>query len=189
MIKSLNTIRRGIASQNGASSCLLNKKKNFEGYPCLTMPAKISWFFQPIPVFVNNLAQNSTRFSLSNEPFLLINHVFSFFCVHANNILSTPLYLQNHYAKNLWACFSFFPKQQAWPYVFTRIFGKSKFSTKNRNHVGVCSNKQVLEIQVIPLRGNHAPRKPKKKHTMKWPQKRSFICMNNEKSLCILAWK
>jgi hypothetical protein len=30
---------------------------------------------------------------------------------------------------------------------------------------------------------------PKKKHTMKWPQKRSFICMNNEKSLCILAWK
>lgn len=46
---------------------------------CLIMPAKISWFFQPIPVFVDNLAQNSTRFSLSNEPFLLINHVFSFF--------------------------------------------------------------------------------------------------------------
>jgi acyl-CoA thioesterase len=28
-----------------------------------------------------------------------------------------------------------------------------------------------------------------KKNTMKWLQKRSFICMNNEKSLCILAWK
>jgi hypothetical protein len=56
-----------------------SKRKKIEGYPCLIMPAKISWFFQPIPVFVGNLAQNSTRFSLSNEPFLLINHVFSFF--------------------------------------------------------------------------------------------------------------
>ena len=113
------------------------KKKKFEGYPCLTMLAKISWFFQPILVFVDNLAQNSTRFSLSNEPFLLINHVFSFFfCVHANNILSTPLYLQNHCAKNLWACFPFFSKNHA--------------CFQNRNHIGVCSNKQVLEIQVIP---------------------------------------
>jgi hypothetical protein len=47
----------------------------------LITPAKISWFFQPIPVFVGNLAQNSTRFSLSNEPFLLIKScVFFFLC-------------------------------------------------------------------------------------------------------------
>ena len=120
------------------------KKKKFEGYPCLTMPANISWFFQPIPVFVDNLAQNSTRFSLSNEPFLLINHVFSFFCVHANNILSTPLYLQNHYAKNLWACFSFFPKQQA-TLCFHKDFWEINVLIQNKNQIGVCSNKQVLE--------------------------------------------
>ena len=77
---------------------LLKKKK--KSYPCLIMPAKISWFFQPIPVFVGNLAQNSTRFSLSNEPFLLIKSCVFFLCVHANNILSTPLYLQNHRTKN-----------------------------------------------------------------------------------------
>ena len=65
-------------AERRASSCPAQKEK-IEGYPCLIMPAKISWFFQPIPVFVGNLAQNSTRFSLSNEPFLLINHVFSFF--------------------------------------------------------------------------------------------------------------
>jgi len=90
---------------------------------------KISWFFQPIPVFVGNLAQNSTRFFLSNEPFLLIKSCVFFFCAHANNILSTPLYLQNHCAKNLWVCFPFFPR----PHVFTRIFGNSKFSTKQKS--------------------------------------------------------
>jgi hypothetical protein len=58
-----------------------SKRKKIEGYPCLTRPAKISWFFQPIPVFVGNLAQNSTRFSLSNEPFLWIKAcVFFFVC-------------------------------------------------------------------------------------------------------------
>ena len=93
----------------------------------LIMLAKISWFFQPIPVFVGNLAQNSTRFSLSNEPFLLIKSRVFFFCVHANNILSTPLYLQNHCGKNLWACFPFLPKLCMFS---QRIFGKSKFSTR-----------------------------------------------------------
>jgi hypothetical protein len=39
------------------------------------------------------LAQNSTSFSLSNEPFLWINACVFFLCVHANNTLSTPLYL------------------------------------------------------------------------------------------------
>jgi hypothetical protein len=29
----------------------------------------------------------------------------------------------------------------------------------------------------------------KKNNTMKWLQKLSFGCMNNDKSLCILAWK
>jgi len=62
-----------------ASQFLPCSKKKKKSYPCLIMPAKISWFFQHIPVFVGNLAQNSTRFSLSNEPFLLIKHVFSFF--------------------------------------------------------------------------------------------------------------
>jgi hypothetical protein len=32
------------------------------------MPAKLlDFLFQPVPVFCGNLAQNSTRFSLSNE--------------------------------------------------------------------------------------------------------------------------
>jgi hypothetical protein len=122
MVKSLNTIRRGIAPQNDEPVLVLS-------YPCLIMPAKISWFFQPIPFFVGNLAQNSTRFSLSNEPFLLIKSCVFFFCVHANNIMSTPLYLQNQRTK-FFGVFPFFPKQQAWPHVFTRIFGKSKCSTK-----------------------------------------------------------
>jgi len=37
MIKSLNTNRRGIAPQKGASSCSAKKKKR--SYPCLIMPA------------------------------------------------------------------------------------------------------------------------------------------------------
>jgi hypothetical protein len=42
MGKSLNTIRRGIAPQNGEPVLVLLKKKKIEGYPCLIMPAKIS---------------------------------------------------------------------------------------------------------------------------------------------------
>jgi hypothetical protein len=42
-------------------------------YLCSIMPAKLlDFLFQPVPVFIGNLAQNSTRLSLSNEPFLLI---------------------------------------------------------------------------------------------------------------------
>jgi len=121
-----------------ASYCPAQKKKKKKSYPCLIMPAKISCFFQHIPVFVGNLAQNSTRFSQSNEPFLLIKSCVFFFCAHVNNILSTPLYLQNHCTKNSLLFFPFF-QNQAYPHVFTRIFGKSKFSTKSRNHVDVCS--------------------------------------------------
>jgi hypothetical protein len=45
MVKSLNTIRRGIAPQNGKPVlALLKKKKKIKkkSYPCLIMPAKIS---------------------------------------------------------------------------------------------------------------------------------------------------
>jgi len=83
MVKSLNTIqhfcksfcgkadRRGIAPplQNGARSGSV-KKNN---YLCSIMPAKpLDFLFQLVPIFVGNLAQNSTRLFLSNELLLLI---------------------------------------------------------------------------------------------------------------------
>jgi hypothetical protein len=90
IVKSLNTIRRGIAPplQNGVCSC--SAKKN---YLCSIMPAKLLFLFQPVPVFVGNLAQNSTRLSLSNEPMLLIRSCLynmpSFLLLfHTNNTLS-----------------------------------------------------------------------------------------------------
>jgi len=51
------------------------------------------FLFQPVPVFVGNLAQNSTRLSLSNEPMLLIRSCLynmpSFLLLfHTNNTLS-----------------------------------------------------------------------------------------------------
>jgi hypothetical protein len=42
-----------------------SKKKN-----ALSCLQKFLDFFQPIQIFVGNLAQNTTRLSLSNEPFL-----------------------------------------------------------------------------------------------------------------------
>jgi hypothetical protein len=36
------------------------------------MPTKLDFLFQPVPVFGGNLAQNSTRLSLSNELLWLI---------------------------------------------------------------------------------------------------------------------
>jgi hypothetical protein len=58
------------------------------------MPAKLlDFLFQPVPVFVGNLAQNSTRLSLSNEPLLLIrscvyNMPLFLLLFNANNTLS-----------------------------------------------------------------------------------------------------
>jgi hypothetical protein len=62
-------------------------------YLCSIMPAKLLFLFQPVPVFVGNLAQNSTRLSLSNEPILLIRSCLynmpSFLLLfHTNNTLS-----------------------------------------------------------------------------------------------------
>jgi len=106
-------------------------------------------FFQPIPIFVGNLAQNSTRFSLSNEPFLLIKHVFSFFVfMQITYWAHLCTYKPSH--QESFGVFPFFPKQQAWPHVFIRIFGKSKFSTKTEIILVFVRNKWVLKIQVIP---------------------------------------
>jgi len=63
-------------------------------YLYLIMPAKLlDFLFQPVPVFVGNLAQNSTRLSLSNEPLLLIrscvyNMPLFLLLFNANNTLS-----------------------------------------------------------------------------------------------------
>ena len=62
--------RRGIAPSvhSGAYSCFEKKKKP----PQFDHACKTSWFlFQPVPIFVGNLAHNFIRLSLSNEPFLL----------------------------------------------------------------------------------------------------------------------
>jgi len=73
-----------------------------------------------------------------------------------------------------------FPLSSKTMHVFTRIFGKSKFSKKTeimlvfvkskfskktKIMLVFVRNKRVLEIQVIPYRCNHTPRKPKKKKT------------------------
>ena len=60
--------RRGIAPpvHNGAFSCSAKKKKK---PPQFDHACKTSWFlFQPVPIFVGNLAHNFIRLSLSNEP-------------------------------------------------------------------------------------------------------------------------
>jgi hypothetical protein len=51
--------------------------------------------------------------------------------------------------------------------MFTRIFENSKFSTKTEIILVFVQNKRVLEIQVIPQKGNRTPRKLEKKNKQK----------------------
>jgi hypothetical protein len=49
-------------------------------YLCLIMPTKLlDFLFQPVSIFIGNLAYNVTRLSLLNESFLLIRS-FVFLC-------------------------------------------------------------------------------------------------------------
>jgi hypothetical protein len=59
--------------------------------------------------------------------------------------------------------------------MFTRIFENSKFSTKIEIILVFVQNKRVLEIQVIPWKGNRTPRKPGKKKHHEVTPKLSFI--------------
>jgi len=108
---------------------LLKKKKTTPAWSCLQ---KFLDFFQPIPIFVGNLAQNFTRGSLSNEPFLLIKSLF--FCVHANNILSTPLYLQNHYTKNSLVFFPFSQNNKHDPMFSQGFLGNQSVVQKQKSY-------------------------------------------------------
>jgi len=94
---------------------------------------------------------------------------------------------------------SFF-QNYAWSHMFTRIFGNSKFSTKTEIIlVFVQTNKfwkfkwflRKVTIHLENLKkkiwSKKKTKKTKKHH--KVTKKLSFIWMNNEKSLCILACK
>ena len=103
-------------------------------YICLIMPAKLrDILFQPVPVFVGNLAQNSTRLSQSNEPFLLIRscvflcswHTFILLLFHANNTLSIT-FKHETIAPKIFRCVSFFFQNYAWSHMFTKIFWEFK---------------------------------------------------------------
>jgi hypothetical protein len=72
--------------------------------------------------------------------------------LHANNILSTPFTHKTTTPRIFW-CFPFFssPKKKKTsmtPY-FHKDFWEIKVLIQNKNQIGVCSNKQVLKIQVI----------------------------------------
>jgi len=126
--------RRGIAPsvQNGACSWSAKKK-----LPQFDLACKTSWFlFQSIPIFVGDLAQNSTRFYLSNGPLLLIRscayNMPSFLLLfHANNTLNITFKHETIALKIFW-CVSLFFLNFAWSHIFTRIFGNSKFSKKTK---------------------------------------------------------
>ena len=83
--------------------------------------------------------------------------------------------------------FLFFPKQQAWAHVFTRIFGKSKFSTKTEIMLVFVQTNKFWKFGWFLREVTMHLENPKKKHN-EVTLKLSFGCMNNEKSLYILAW-
>jgi hypothetical protein len=99
-------------------------------YLSLIMPAKLlDFLFQPIPVFVGNLAQNSTILSLSNKSFLLIRscvflcswHAFILLPSHANNTLNITFKHETIAPRIFW-CVSLFFQNYAWSHMFTKIF-------------------------------------------------------------------
>ena len=126
------------------------KKKKL---PLFDHACKTYWFlFQPFPVYVGNLAQNSTTLSLSNEPLLLIRscdyNMPSFLLLfRANNVLSIIVKHEAITLRILGYVSPFF-QNYAWSYI--RIFGNSKFSTKTEIMLMFVQNKWVLEIQVNP---------------------------------------
>ena len=143
---------------------------------CLIMSISICF------CFVDNSAHNATRLSLSNKSFLLIKScVFFSYWAHLCTYKTIA-------PRIFGVCFPFLPKLCMFS---QRIFGKSKFSTKTEIMlVFVQTNKSwkfrwFLREVTIHLEN---PKKKTKKHHEVTP-KLSFIWMNNEKSLCILAWK
>jgi hypothetical protein len=135
MVKSLNTIRRGIAPplQNGACSCSAQKKKKI---PLLDHACKNFLIFSTYSSFVGNLAQNSIRLSLSTEPYLLIRscifqcswHVFILLLFYVNNTLNIT-FEHETIAPRIFGRVS--PSKTM--HIFIRIFGNSKFSTKQKS--------------------------------------------------------
>jgi hypothetical protein len=66
---------------------------------------------------------------------------------------------------------------------FHKDFWEIKVLVQNKNQIGVCSNKQVLKIQMI-----HTPKKLEKQpkhHDM--TSKLSFSCIDNEKPICVFT--
>jgi len=174
-------------------------------YLSLIMPAKLlDFLFQPIPVFVGNLAQNSTILSLSNKSFLLIRscvflcswHAFILLPSHANNTLNITFKHETIAPRIFW-CVSLFFQNYAWSHMFTKIFlGIQSLVQKQKSCWCLSETNEFWKFRwflrevTIHLENPKKKNKTKqKKNTMKWLQKLSFIWMNNEKSRCILAWK
>ena len=90
---------------------------------------------------------------------------------HANNTLNIT-FKHETITPRIFRYVSPFFQNYAWSY--TRIFGNSKFSTKTEIMLIFVRNKRVLEIQVIPWKGNHTPRKKKQKETP-WSDSKSWV--------------
>ena len=170
-------------------------------YLSLIMPAKLlDFLFQPIPVFVGNLAQNSTILSLSNKSFLLIRscvflcswHAFILLPSHANNTLNITFKHETIapriFEHNL-IFLGVFPLSSKTMHVFTRIFGKSKFSTKTEIMLVFVQTNKFWKFRWFLREVTIHQENPKKQKHHEVTLKLSFIWMNNEKSLWILAWK
>jgi len=80
---------------------------------------------------------------------------------HANNTLSLI------FTQETTGVFPFLPKTMYDLTCSQGFFGNSKFNTKTKIILVFVQNKKVLEIQLIPWKDNHTPRKPEKKNKQK----------------------
>jgi hypothetical protein len=103
---------------------------------------------------VGNLAHNVTRLSLSNESFLLIKSCVFLcsWCTFMQITYWAHLCTHKTTAPRILWCFSFFfslQKKTSMTPCFHKEFWEIKVLIQKQNQIGVCSNKQVLKIQVI----------------------------------------
>jgi len=103
---------------------------------------------------VSNLAHNATRLSLSNEHFLLIKSCVFLcsWCTFMQITYWTHLLLTKPLYQEFFGVFPFFlsqKKKTSMTPCFHKDFWEIKVLIQNKNQIGVCSNKQVVKIQVI----------------------------------------
>jgi len=127
----------------------------------LIMPTKLFWFFHISTCFshVGNLTHDATRHFLLKEPFLLIRS-YAFLCswcaficccfMQITHLYKHTLSLIKSLHQELFGIFLFSLKTKLRMIpCLHKDFSEIKVLIQNKNQIGVCSNKKVLEIQVI----------------------------------------